>query len=116
MYIAYFQPITRGELGQFFGKQVSRDTIGHLQDLALLRRDRALRSRAHLTPYVTMKEFLSQFGFETLRDLPDMEELEGAALLSKERLLSGDIPTVPGDLDEEADTPEAENGFIEEVG
>jgi hypothetical protein len=27
MCIACFQPITRGELGQFFGKEVSRDTI-----------------------------------------------------------------------------------------
>ena len=28
--IAYFQPITRGELSQLFGKEVSRDVIGQL--------------------------------------------------------------------------------------
>ncbi|RWX58120.1 SMC-Scp complex subunit ScpB, partial [Mesorhizobium sp. M2A.F.Ca.ET.039.01.1.1] len=35
MCIAYFQPITRGELSSFFGKEVSRDLIGVLrgQDL-----------------------------------------------------------------------------------
>ncbi|RVC99709.1 SMC-Scp complex subunit ScpB, partial [Mesorhizobium sp. M7A.F.Ca.ET.027.02.1.1] len=35
MCIAYFQPITRGELSGFFGKEVSRDLIGVLraQDL-----------------------------------------------------------------------------------
>lgn len=38
------------------------------------------------------KEFLSHFGFETLRDLPDMEALEDSGLLSKERPLAGEIP------------------------
>ncbi|MET3594443.1 chromosome segregation and condensation protein ScpB [Mesorhizobium shonense] len=35
MCIAYFQPITRGELSSFFGKEVTRDLIGVLraQDL-----------------------------------------------------------------------------------
>jgi len=36
MCIAYFQPITRGELGQFFGEEVSRDTIGHLRALGFI--------------------------------------------------------------------------------
>src|SRR6516225_7157731 len=31
--IAYYQPITRGELARFFGQEVSRDTIGHLRAL-----------------------------------------------------------------------------------
>jgi chromosome segregation and condensation protein ScpB len=34
--VAYFQPITRGELGRFFGKEVSRDTIGHLRALGFI--------------------------------------------------------------------------------
>ena len=29
--IGYFQPITRAELGQVFGKEISRDTIAHLR-------------------------------------------------------------------------------------
>ncbi len=36
MCIAYYQPITRGELGQFFGKEVSRDLIGHLRGLRFI--------------------------------------------------------------------------------
>jgi len=31
--IAYFQPVTRGELSQLFGKEVSRDVIGQLRAL-----------------------------------------------------------------------------------
>ena len=50
---------------------------------------RATHSRAPYT-YVITKQFLSHFGFDTLRDLPDMEQLEEAGLLSKARLLAGE--------------------------
>jgi len=97
MGIAYFQPITRGELGKFFGKEVSRDTIGHLRSLSFIAAGpRSPQPGAPYT-YVTTKEFLSHFGFDTLRDLPDMEALEDAGLLSKETLLAGDFPVPPDD-------------------
>jgi chromosome segregation and condensation protein ScpB len=34
--IAYYQPITRGELSSFFGKEVSRDLIGALRSLGFI--------------------------------------------------------------------------------
>ena len=90
--IGYFQPITRGELSQFFGREISRDTIGHLRRLGFIAAGpRSPQPGAPYT-YVTTKEFLSHFGFDTLRDLPDMEALEDAGLLSKDVLLAGDIP------------------------
>lgn len=92
MCIAYYQPITRGELGQFFGKEVSRDLIGHLRGLGFIASGpRAPQPGAPYT-YVTTREFLSHFGFNTLRDLPDMEALEDAGLLSKDKLLAGVFP------------------------
>ncbi|CAH1661241.1 SMC-Scp complex subunit ScpB [Chelatococcus asaccharovorans] len=107
MCIAYFQPITRGELGQFFGKEVSRDVIGHLRSLGFIAAGpRSPQPGAPYT-YVTTKGFLSHFGFDTLRDLPDMEALEDAGLLSKDRLLAGDIPILISDLS--GDDGEAEN-------
>lgn len=36
MCIAYFQPITRAELSSFFGKEISRDLIGHLRGAGLI--------------------------------------------------------------------------------
>ena len=42
---------------------------------------------------MTTKEFLAQFGFESLRDLPDIEMLEDAGLLGKDKLLAGDFPS-----------------------
>lgn len=35
MCIGYFQPITRAELSSFFGKEISRDFIGHLRGAGL---------------------------------------------------------------------------------
>lgn len=90
--IGYFQPITRGELSRFFGKEVSRDTIAHLRRLGFIAAGpRSPQPGAPYT-YVTTREFLSHYGFDTLRDLPDMEALEDAGLLSKERLLAWEFP------------------------
>ncbi|KAA3442011.1 segregation and condensation protein B [Mesorhizobium sp. SARCC-RB16n] len=102
MCIAYFQPITRGELSSFFGKEVSRDLIGVLRGQNLIASGpRSPQPGAPYT-YVTTKNFLSQFGLDTLRQLPDFEALEDAGLLSKEKLLAGDIPVglADGEVDD----------------
>ena len=97
MMIAYFQPITRGDLTKFFGREISRDQIG-----ALRRADMITSGPRSPTPgapytYVTTANFLLRFGLNTLRDLPDFEALEDAGLLSKDRLLAGDIPIASDD-------------------
>lgn len=56
-------------------------------------------TRGAPSAYVTTKEFLLEFGFDTLRDLPDFEALEDAGLLSKEKLLADDIPVALADDD-----------------
>jgi len=52
------------------------------------------RSRQPGAPYtyVTTKAFLQHLGFDTLQDLPDIEALEDSGLLSKQKLVAGDIP------------------------
>jgi segregation and condensation protein B len=113
MCIAYYQPITRGELGQFFGKEVSRDLIGHLRGLGFIASGpRAPQPGAPYT-YVTTNGFLSHFGFNTLRDLPDMEMLEDAGLLSKEKLLAGEFPDPLPEDDEDRDDDEEAAGRTE---
>ena len=111
--IAYFQPITRGELSQLFGKEVSRDVIGQLRGLNFIAAGpRSPQPGAPYT-YVTTKQFLSHFGFETLRDLPDMEQLEEAGLLSKQKLLAG---ALLGDLSETQDLINVEERAGEDLG
>jgi hypothetical protein len=75
-----------------FGKEVSRDIIGQLRGLNFIAAGpRSPQPGAPYT-YVTTKQFLSHFGFDTLRDLPDMEQLGDAGLLSKQKLLAGALP------------------------
>ncbi len=94
MAIGYFQPITRAELGQFFGKEISRDLIGVLRGLGFIAA--GPRSPVPGAPYtyVTTKAFLTHFGFDSLRDLPDREALEDAGLLDTAKLLAGDFPVL----------------------
>ena len=91
MCIAYFQPITRGELSSFFGKEISRDLIGHLRGTGMIASGPRSPTPGAPYTYVTTKDFLLEFGLDTLRDLPDFEALEDAGLLSKEKLLAGEI-------------------------
>lgn len=83
MAIAYFQPITRGDLSKIFGKEVSRDTIAALRNAGFLASGPRSPTPGAPYTYVTTKQFLSAFGLQTLRDLPDIEALEDAGLLSR---------------------------------
>jgi chromosome segregation and condensation protein ScpB len=113
MCIAYFQPITRAELSSFFRKEISRDLIGHLRGAGLIASGPRSPTPGAPYTYVTTKDFLLEFGLGTLRDLPDFEALEDAGLLSKEKLLAGDIPTgLASGEGEEGEEPEA--GFVED--
>jgi chromosome segregation and condensation protein ScpB len=81
--VGYFQPITRAELSEIFGKEISLDTIAGLRDAGfIVSRPRSPTPGAPYT-YVTTSRFLSAFGFQTLRDLPSIEALEDAGLLSR---------------------------------
>lgn len=105
--IAYYQPITRAELGAIFGKEVSRDTIAFIRSLGFVASGpRSPQPGAPYT-YVTTGTFLAHFGLDTLRDLPDMEALEDAGLLSKAKLMAGQGDSVVSSADEEIDESSA---------
>ncbi|KRA64346.1 MULTISPECIES: SMC-Scp complex subunit ScpB [Rhizobium/Agrobacterium group] len=84
MAVGYFQPVTRGELSKIFGKEVSRDTIGALRAAGFVASGPRSPTPGAPYTYVTTKHFLSAYGMETLRDLPDIEALEDAGLLSRQ--------------------------------
>ena len=92
MAIAYFQPITRGELSQFLGREVSRDAIAALRGEGLHRRRAAQPDARRALRLCHHAGVPGAFGFESLRDLPDIEKLEDAGLLGRtsEALLDGD--------------------------
>lgn len=76
--IALHQPITRDGLKDIFGKDISRDLIGRLSERDLIAPGpRAPRRGAPYT-FVTTETFLTAFGIESLRDMPDAEQLADA--------------------------------------
>jgi len=78
--IAYHQPLTRNGLRDIFGKDISRDLIGRLRMRDLITTGpRSPRAGAPYT-YVTTPQFLLAFDLGSLRDLPDMEQLQDAGL------------------------------------
>jgi segregation and condensation protein B len=84
MAVGYLQPISRSELSKIFGKEVSRDTIGSLRGAGFLSSGPRSPTPGAPYTYVTTKHFLSAFGMETLQDLPNVEALEDAGLLSRQ--------------------------------
>lgn len=81
--IAYHQPISRDGLKDIFGKDINRDLIGRLYARNLIGTGpRAPRRGAPYT-FVTTEQFLVAFGLDSLRDLPDREQLEDAGVLSR---------------------------------
>ena len=83
MAVGYFQPVTRGELSKIFGKEVSRDVISNLRGAGFIGSGPRSPTPGAPYTYVTTPHFLSAFGMETLRDLPNIEALEDAGLLSR---------------------------------
>ena len=104
MAVGYFQPVTRGELSKIFGKEVSRDVIGNLRSAGFIGSGPRSPTPGAPYTYVTTPHFLSAFGMETLRDLPNIEALEDAGLLSR-HAFQNEIAASQGgegDTDEEA--------------
>lgn len=97
MAVGYFQPVTRGELSKIFGKEVSRDTIGALRNVGFIGSGPRSPTPGAPYTYVTTKQFLSAFGMETLRDLPDIEALEDAGLLSRKEMVDETLPAPADD-------------------
>jgi len=99
MAVGYFQPVTRGELSKIFGKEVSRDTVAALRGAGFISYGPRSPTPGAPYTYVTTRHFLSAFGMETLQDLPNVEALEDAGLLSKHA--AKDEVQAPNDEDED---------------
>lgn len=78
--IAFHQPISRDGLKDIFGKEISRDLIGRLADRGLIGTGPREPRRGAPYTFVTTDAFLAAFGMQSLRDLPDPEQLDDAGL------------------------------------
>ena len=80
--IAYHQPVTRAEIEDIRGVQTSKGTLDVLMEAGWVRFRGRRRTPGRPVTFGTTRDFLDHFGLEELRDLPGLEELKGAGLLS----------------------------------
>ncbi|MEQ8399376.1 SMC-Scp complex subunit ScpB [Thalassobaculum sp.] len=93
MAIAYYQPVTRDQVGWILGyrvdgRQIDRDLIGRLRRLGLIANGPRSPEPGAPILYVTTPAFLGRFGLDSLDALPEREKLEAAGLLDKAKLLA----------------------------
>lgn len=79
--IAYHQPATRAEIEEIRQVGVSKGTIDLLMELEWIKLGRRRQTPGRPVTFVTTQKFLEHFGFDSLRDLPRLEELRQAGLL-----------------------------------
>jgi segregation and condensation protein B len=82
--IAYHQPTTRAEVEEVRGVQSGGATFDILMQTGWIRMRGRRRTPGRPVTYGTTDTFLDHFGLETLSDLPGLEELKGAGLLSSQ--------------------------------
>lgn len=101
--VAYHQPVTRAEIEQVRGVSLSKGTLDLLMDIGWIRQRGRRRTPGRPVTYGTTDAFLVHFGFDTIRDLPGLDELRGTGRLE------GQLPpgfSVPTPTDDPALTPD----------
>ncbi|HVW58227.1 MAG TPA: SMC-Scp complex subunit ScpB [Rhizobiaceae bacterium] len=97
--IAYHQPVTRAEIEEIRGVETSKGTLDTLMETGWVRMRGRRRAPGRPVTYGTTESFLDHFGLEELRDLPGIEELKGAGLLSPRMPSNFSVPLPPADPD-----------------
>ena len=108
--IAYHQPTTRAEVEEVRGVATGRGTLDLLMEAGWVRMRGRRRTPGRPVTYGTTEAFLDHFGLESLADLPGLEELKGAGLLSNRLPPSMQIPLpFDGPLREDEDPLDPED-------
>ncbi|MCT7375332.1 SMC-Scp complex subunit ScpB [Chelativorans salis] len=97
--IAYHQPVTRAEIEEIRGVETSKGTLDILLETGWVRMRGRRRTPGRPVTYGTTTDFLDHFGLEELRDLPGLDELRGAGLLSSRMPTNFSVPQPPVDAD-----------------
>lgn len=73
--IAYHQPVSRAQLAEIFGHEISRDVLNRLRSMDLVTNGPKSPGPGAPHTFVTTQTFLATFDLQSLRDLPDLEEV-----------------------------------------
>jgi segregation and condensation protein B len=80
--IAYHQPATRADIEDIRGVSTGKGTLDLLLEAGWIKMRGRRRTPGRPVTYGTTERFLDHFALESLGDLPGLEELKGAGLLS----------------------------------
>jgi segregation and condensation protein B len=108
--IAYHQPVTRAEIEEIRGVQISKGTIDALLELGWIEPRGRRQIPGRPLTWGTTTGFLDHFGLESFKDLPGVDELRAAGLLDSRVSLASEAMGVSdmevdqkGPLDSEED-------------
>ena len=79
--VAYHQPVTRGDIEEIRGVQVSKGTLDVLFEQGWIAPKGRRETPGRPVTWATTDDFLRHFGLATLKDLPGEEELRAAGLI-----------------------------------
>lgn len=79
--IAYHQPVTRADIEDIRGVTASKGTLDVLLETGWIKLRGRRRAPGRPITYGTTPAFLEHFGFDSINDLPGLDELKGAGLL-----------------------------------
>ena len=80
--VAYHQPVTRAEVEQIRGVTISKSTFEILVAENLIKPGKRRDVPGRPLTWITTQNFLDAFGLESLKQLPNLQELKDAGLLS----------------------------------
>ncbi len=115
--IAYHQPVTRAEMEEIRGVETAKGTIDVLLETGWVKIRGRRKVPGRPVTYGTTLDFLDHFGLEEVRDLPGIDELKGAGLLSSRMPSNFAIPQPPANNDELQDDEDPLTDIdLEELG
>ncbi|MDB5523869.1 MAG: scpB [Rhizobium sp.] len=114
--IAYHQPVTRAEIEDIRGVSTSKGTLDVLLEAGWVKFRGRRRTPGRPVTFGTTRDFLDHFGLAEIRDLPGMEELKAAGMLSGRIPPGLSMPIPRGDDDLGADEDPITQLDLEELG
>ena len=120
--VAYHQPVTRAEIEEIRGVQISKGTIDTLMEAGWIVPKGRRETVGRPVTWGTSEAFLHHFSLGDITDLPGMEELKAAGLIGgrapialRESALPHEVPAPPDEAEPDGRPPEIE-ALIDETG
>jgi segregation and condensation protein B len=102
--VAYHQPVTRAEIEEIRGVGLSRGTLDALLEAGWVVPKGRRRTAGRPVTWGTAPKFLSDFGLESITDLPGLDDLKAAGLLDRRPAIQiTDLQGAPEEGEEESD-------------